>query len=813
MTSAQQWRRLEELFHAALELDIPARAAFLEKECGDSPELRAELERLLDSSQDDTTLEGMVAGAAAATSFSLDPFQAGDTLGSYRLLEVLGQGGLSTVYLAERADDQYLAQAALKIVSRGMDSKDLRDRLCQERQILASLDHPNIARLLDGGATREGQPFFVMEYIEGQDLETYCDRRRLGINERLDLFRQVCDAVHYAHRNLVVHRDIKPGNILVTDQGIPKLLDFGIAKILDPEPGLQLAEPTLTGRRLLTPQFASPEQMRGETLTTATDVYSLGVVLYRLLTGRHPYLLARLRPSEVERKICEMQVERPSSGAVRPLRDEETRGLEAETGLEAIAQQRGTTPQRLKRRLEGDLDTIVLKALRKEPERRYATVNELSEDLRRFSEGLPVSARADSTWYRSHKFLRRHRLAAVTVATMIIVIASLVAFYTLQLARERDKAKIEASKATQAYDVLRDVFDVSNPSRSKGETVTARELLDRGAERLRQELTGQPEVQASMLEVIGGVYRQLGLSSRAETLLQESLQIRRDHFEDSSPEVAVSLNQLAELLFELKEYDRAEAMFREALAIRVATLGEEAPETLVSQNNLGAMLLTREDFDGSEEVFRQVLETRRHSASATESEIATSLNNMALVLDTRGDLAAAEPLYREALEIKRRVLGPLDLDVAAGLNNLAGMLAAAGDDEMAAPLFREALEVNRQLVGDSYPDVTYGLQSLAEIAVRQGDTGEAERLFTEALDSWSQAAPDNEAWKSVLLGLLGELLLRDGRAEAAEPMLRESLSLVSRAYPQADWRPAQAQVRLGACLMALERFSEGDNLL
>ncbi|MEM7351920.1 MAG: serine/threonine-protein kinase, partial [Acidobacteriota bacterium] len=813
MTSAQDWRRLEELFHAALELESAARAAFIERECADSPELREELERLLTSAEDDTTLDGVVAGAAAATSASLDPLQAGEALGSYRLLEVLGRGGLSTVYLAERADDQYLAQAALKIVSHGMDSKDLQDRLRQERQILASLDHPNIARLLDGGTTRDGQPFFVMEYIEGQDLESYCDSHQLSVEQRLRIFRQVCDAVNYAHRNLIVHRDIKPGNILVTDKGVPKLLDFGIAKILDPEPGLQLAETTLTGRRLLTPQFASPEQMRGEALTTATDVYSLGVVLYRLLTGRHPYVLTRLRPSEVERMICETEAERPSSGAMRPLADDETWVREALTGLEEIAQRRDTTPQRLKRQLEGDLDTIVLKALRKEPERRYSTPDQLSEDLRCYLEGLPVTARADSAWYRSRKFMRRHRMAAATVVMMAAVVASLVGFYTLRLAQERDKARVEAGKAQQAYDVLRDVFDVSNPSRSKGETVTARELLDRGAERMSQELTGQPEVRASMLEVIGGVYRQLGLSSRAETLLQESLEIRRDHFDAASPEVAASLNQLAEVLYELKSYDRAEAMFREALAIRTATVGEEDPDTLVSQNNLAAMLFARGDFEGSEEIFRQVLATRRRSSSATESEVATSLNNLALVLDTRGDLQAAEPLYRESLEIKRRIFGSLDLDVASGLNNLAGMLEAGGDDAAAAPLYQEALEIYRQLVGDAYPDVTHSLQSLAEIALRQGDSSEAERLFTEALTSWQQASPDNPGWKAKLLGPLGELRVRDGRATAAEPLLRESLTLFTEAYPADDWQIGQAEVRLGACLLALGRSAEGEALI
>jgi eukaryotic-like serine/threonine-protein kinase len=498
MTDAH-WLQVKELFQQAAELSTAERLSFLAQACGSDAALRAEVEKLLAADANAASfLE-----STPLTSLNTDNLATGQQLGSYRLLGELGRGGMGTVYLAERADEQFLQQVAIKIIRRGMDTEDILRRFRNERQILASLNHPNIARLLDGGTTADGRPFYVMEYIEGSFIDEDCQARQLALNERLQLFRQVCAAVHYAHQRLVIHRDLKPTNILVTPRGEVKLLDFGIAKLLTPDTRDPAATATLLG--LMTPAYASPEQVRGESITTASDVYALGIILYELLTGQRPYTFANARPDHIAQVICETETERPSAVAER-MKDEGGRMKVSS----ALLHPSSLIPH--PSALRGDLDNIVLMALRKDPQRRYASVEQLAEDLRRHLEGLPVSARPDTLRYRTVKFIQRNR--ALTAATLIVLLTLLGGI--IATARQARIAERERALAQQRFADVRQlansfVFKYHDAIANLPGSTAVRAQLVKDAtaylDKLSQQATGDAVLQLELAQA----YTKLGI--------------------------------------------------------------------------------------------------------------------------------------------------------------------------------------------------------------------------------------------------------------------------------------------------------------
>ena len=549
----ERWRRVEELLHAALDLPAAGRQAFLKEACGDDAALAAEVESLIRADEH--------AGAFLGRPLLEETAVAGRRIGPYRLERKLGEGGMSAVHLALRDDDQYRRQVAIKLMRFGMDSEDQLRRFRAERQILAELEHPNIARLYDGGTTEEGLPYLVMEFVEGESIDAWCDRRRLTVRQRLELFRTVCTAVSTAHQNLVVHRDLKPSNILVTADGVPKLLDFGIAKLLDPRRPPAEVEPTARWLRVMTPSYASPEQARGKPITTASDVYSLGVLLYQLITGRLPHRLGDLTPEEVERVLAEQEPEKASAAVA------------SNADLRDIAHRRGAGTAELQRQLAGDLDNVVAMALRKEPSRRYGSAERLAEDLRRHLAGLPVTAHPGSFGYRAGKFLRRNRLAvAVTSAFVAVVIAAavLLGLQSARVIRERDEAQRERDKARRVAAFLEGIFEASDPGQAQGATPTARQILDRGAERIDDAGKGS-DVQAALMNTLGRIYRNLGAVERSEELLTGALTIRREVLGPAHPEVAESLHDLGELHYMRGSFAEGETLLRESLKLRRGT--------------------------------------------------------------------------------------------------------------------------------------------------------------------------------------------------------------------------------------------------
>ena len=741
-------------------------------------------------------------------------------IGPYRILRELGQGGMGVVYLAARADEQFRKRVALKVIRSGAASEEVVRHFKRERQILAGLDHPNIAKLLDGGTTDDGLPYFVMEYIEGEPLLAYCDSRKLPVAERLKLFQAICSAVQYAHRNLVVHRDIKPGNILVAEDGSPRLLDFGIAKLLNPE--LAGEAPTATAV-VMTPAYASPEQARGERITTATDVYSLGVVLYELLTGHLPYRLLSRQPLEILKAISEQEPEKASTAVERV----ET-ATTASGGLVArvtpdVSSTREGTPDRLQRRLRGDLDNILMLALRKEPPRRYASVEAFSDDIRRYLEGLPVKARQPTLGYRAGKFLRRHVAGVVASAVFVVLLigfAVAMAMQSARVARERDLAEKERAAAQQERGTaqrvsafLVDLFRVSDPSRARGNTITAREVLDKGTAKIATELKDEPEVRATLMTTMGGVYSNLGLYDKALPLLEEALQTRKAALGNAHIAVSRSLSNLGNLLQRMGDYPGAAARHREALAMLRKLLGNDDHVDLPRHlNNLALALTAMGDYAASEPLHREALAIQRKRLGNEHREVALGLTNLASLLEQRGDYAGAEPFHREALDMKRKLLGNEDPAVAASLNNLANSLYRRGDYTGAEALGREALAMRRKLLGNEHPDVARSLNNLADVLIEKGDYSGAENVSREAVAMGRRLLGDGHPSLAVYLVTESEALCRARKPADGESLARQSLAIFKKALPAGHPNIAVAESVLGECLVLSRRYMEAEPL-
>ncbi|MGH9382263.1 MAG: tetratricopeptide repeat protein [Thermoanaerobaculia bacterium] len=779
-----RWDRIQELFHQVVDLDEGARRAFLDASCAGDEDLRREVESLVASAPGATDFLGSPR-EPAATDGRDEGDRAGERVGPYRLTRRLGEGGMGVVYLGERADGEFTQQVAVKLLRTPWAAPHLLERFRAEREILAGLQHPNIARLLDGGTTPLGQPYLVMEHVAGEPLHDYCARRGLGTRERLVLFLGVCAAVAQAHRQLVVHRDLKPGNILVTADGTPKLLDFGIAKLLAPETAAAVV--TALHGPGLTPEYASPEQVRGEPVTTASDVYSLGVLLYELLTGALPYRFATQTPGEVERVVCETPPTRPSTavarGAQRVRVDAQGRAL-ARTDV---------APSRLRRELAGDLDTIVLTALRKEPERRYPSVERLAEDIRRYLDDLPITARPETWGYVTSKFAQRHRAGvavAAGVAAMVLAFGVGMALLAVRLAEERSRAVAaegaardeaaranrEAAAAQQVTEFLIDLFQVSDPGQARGATITAREILDRGAERVESELADQPLLQARLLDTMGTVYVQLGLYPSAEPLLDRVLALRERELGDSE-EVAQSLDARAWVAFMQGRHARAVPLLARALRIRERLLGPEHPLVAESLNNLAAQHRELRHFQRAAALYRRAISIFRAHAEPGDARVAYPLSNLATVYHDQGRFEEAEPLHLEALAIRRRELEEDHPEVAMSLNNTGWFYYLSGDTARAEAYFLEALALRRKVLGAEHPNTALTLNNLGLLYLDAGRLGEAESYFQRALAiREKRLRPDHPNIADSLYGL-GLAAARRGDPGRARPLLERALAI------------------------------------
>jgi serine/threonine-protein kinase len=808
---AEQWRLVQELFDGAVDLPPAEREAFLHDRCGSDEKLLEEVLSLIGADEKQYSL----LDRPATDLFDIVPEVSlvGRSIGAYRIVEKIAAGGMGAVFLAERADGQYSQKVALKLIKPGMNSEEVLRRFRSERQILAGLNHPNISSLVDGGLTDDGLPWFAMEYVEGEPIDTYCDRRRLTIDDRLRLFLVVCRAVQYAQQNLVVHRDLKPSNILVSEDGTVKLLDFGIAKLLDEgDARPELSDLTRTGLRVMTPGYASPEQVRGDLVTTASDVYSLGVVLYRLLTGSPPYQLTGSDPLEMEKAICHTAPEKPSQSVTH---SGPAKSSDEPTGpsIASICWARRAQPAQLRRRLAGDLDNICLMALRKERERRYQSADQLADDIERHLDGHPVVARKDSLGYRTGKFCGRHKIEVFAAVVLLVVISSVVVFYTARLTRERDRAGYEAAKAAGVSEFLTGLFTVADPNESRGETVTARELLDRGAVRIQTELSDQPQTQAEMLAVVGKVYHQLGLLTKADSLITEAMNLQIKTLGRLHPDASATIHELAVVAYDRGQLVRSEALYREALEIDRQLWGEEHQTVAADCNDLAAVLRRKGEIEEATELFERAFAMRVRLLGENHPDVAHSMNHLGGLLHDRGQDERAEQLLRKGLEIRRNLYGDGHFEVVASLGKLARFLRDRGDYEESKRYYREGIQILHKLVGDNHHYVGDMSSSLAYVLYLNGEYDEADSLFRTGLAVLRRTLPPGHVNLANPMAGLGRILLDRENPEAAEPFLREANGIREASLPSDHERVAQSRGLLGICLAELSQTEEAEPLL
>ncbi|MEM8559809.1 MAG: serine/threonine-protein kinase, partial [Bacteroidota bacterium] len=819
--SADRWQRVEAVFEQALERPPAERAAFLDRACADDADLRAEVESLLAAYGDASGYFGRLADEVVHPAFQeAGGLPAGTFIGPYEVVRLVGRGGMGEVYEARRGDGTFDQTVALKLVPRSGSAAVLR-RFEAERQILAGLDHPHIARLLDGGLSGEGRPYFAMEFVRGLPITTYCDRHRLGIDARLRLFRTVCDAVQHAHRRLVVHRDLKPSNILVaeTEAGEPvvKLLDFGIAKVLDVGPDVSVLE-TQTGLRLMTPEYAAPEQVRGETITTATDVYALGVLLYELLTGHRPYRLAERLPHEVERVILEEDPIRPSTAVTevdtRPMAPGTETPQALTIGPATVSEARATEASRLRRRLAGDLDRICLMALRKEPDRRYGSATDLAEDVRRHLDGLPVAAQPDTLGYRARKFVRRNRAgvgAAAAVALALVVGLGAALWQARVAATERDRAQTEAATATEVTNFLVGLFEASDPAETRGDSVLVREVLERGAERIETDLEERPEIRARLQYTLGLVYERLGVLPRADSLLSQA-RVAYDTLGMSLVERAGAIDALSTLRRTQGRYDEAEVLDREALALARAADSDSSIAAVL--NNLGYTLIVKGAYDEAEPVLRESLALKRalHDTTARE-DVAVTLDHLGILFYYRRDYEQATTYFGQALDMLRVIHDAQPHpDLAVALDNTASLHLALQQYDEAEPLIREALAMHRALHPEPHPSLAIGLNNLGVLLLRTDRLFEAKAAHEESL-SIKQVVygPDHPSTGNTL-GWLGAVAREQGDLGEAETYLRESLAIAEEAFPVGHSNIGGKLRDLAGLLGRQDRFAEAEAL-
>ena len=784
----ERWQRVERVLDAAFESDPTRWQAIVNASCGGDVELRREVETLLGQfASENQFLDSPPSRIAAALiAESASPHNAayeGRRIGSYRIVRQIGQGGMSRVFLAERADGEFAQQVAIKLLRPGLDSDLDRERFRAERQILASLGHPNIARLFDGGLTDDGIPYLVLEHVDGQPIDRYCDERRLSVAQRLELFLTTANATQFAHRHLVVHRDLKPSNVFVTADGVVKLLDFGLAKLLQPNDAAPAGPTTSTGHRWMTPEYAAPEQIRNTSVSTLTDVYQLGAMLYQLLVGRAPF--GRL----ADRSLHELE--------------------------HAILHDEPAPPSSANRGLRGDLDAIVLKALRKAPEERYASAQALGDDVTRHLSGHPVLARRPSMLYRTRRFAGRHKWGIAAMATIIVLLAAYGVTVTLQrarIARALTEATIGAQKAERVSDFMLGLFEASAGGTAFGDTLTARALLDRGLARAA-ELTGQPEVRAQMLDVVGQIHTQLGDYEKARRVFEDALAIRQRVLGSDHVDVAASLANLAEAHFRSGQYADALEPCRRSLAIRRRALGTTHAATLETLYLLANILHSSGDVHASAPYFEEWMSAVLAMPRDHELARADQLVRLGQILLVRGDLPGAERAYREAVSMRRSIYGDRHPSVADATHRLGTVLRVAGRLNESERVLREAVDLLRAAHPDGHPELAIAIRSLAITLQREKRLAEAEGLYREVLAMHRRfSGPDHVYVGNVLEDLAFVARERQDYA-AAETASREAERVYRKTLPADNLLVVRARLALGEALLGRGALGDAEPLL
>lgn len=843
------WKQIESILDEALTLPEKKQQSFIKLACDGDTDLYEQVLELLKAIRSSGETHFLQKSFAENRAIIEDLTKEksknsfiGRQIGVFELTEKIGSGGMGGVFRAARTDGQFNQEVAIKLIRTEFHSEEIFRRFELEKKILAGLSHPNIARLYDGGVTKDGHPYFIMEYIDGMPIDAYCNHHKLTIHERLSLFKEICKAVAFAHQNLTIHRDLKTQNIYVTKEGLVKILDFGIAKILDAEKIPEEPIEKNVDQQFWTAQYAAPEQVNGKSCTTAIDVYALGVLLYKILTDTYPLQLKDKSRTEVKQIVTHEAPAAPSTF------------LKQANDAERTATLRKTTRIELKNQLTGDIDTLVLKALHKEPEHRYTSVGQLLEDIERYEKALPLLARKDTIPYRTGKFMRRHKTGLVFTVSLLLMLSLFAAIYTFNIENERAQAQAEADKAEMVSSFLIGLFEASDPTEARGDTVTARELLHRGLERA-EALKNQKEVQSQMFETIGRVYRRLGqyqqsqellnraLENRqnsygtnhietassldhlgmllsdqgsyteAESLLRQSLQIRQNIQEAGNPALAQTMNHLAYALRKQGHYGAAENLYRSSLNIRMQHFGNDHPLTVASMSSLGTTLHNKGDYKATEKLYREVLVRNRLLLKPDHPNVAMNLNNLGALLMNIGQFQEAAGLLNEALEIRQKVYGYSHPKVALTMNNLAMALRDVEEYDNAEPLFRKALVMRIQLLGDDHVATAISRFGLARLMLCTNRPDSALAFYRQALDTFSEKLSEKHSFTIRTKMSIGSTMLALGRTKEARYLLEEGFKQIEEIHADSTLEKALAERELGVFYYRQGKFDKADSLL
>ncbi len=865
--SAERWAQIQCIFDAAMDLEAVERTAYISEKCGTDTTLRSQIEALMLAADSEEDLVSDLV-RSATTSLIDEEQRLSQPIGPFKLVEAIGEGGMGIVYLAQRDDHEFVQNVAIKVLHKRVVNEEIQQRFLAERQILADLNHPNIARLLDGGQTEDGQPYIVMEYIDGKPLVEYCDDQQLSVSSRLRLFQQVCLAVAEAHRSLIVHRDIKSNNILVGSDGTPKLLDFGIAKVLGNHLGeLDLAK-TQIHDRLLTPDSASPEQITGQSITTATDIYSLGILLYELLVGCRPFRLSYSTAGQIERTICN-EIPMAPSAALDALLEQN------DSTREVSAQNRSCSPGRLYSQLRGELDSIVLMALKKEPRRRYRSVNDFADDVSRFLRGEPIRAVRDSRSYRAIKFVSRNR---IPVAVGSVFIVAVTAFGIANFIQSKEIVAQATALAAQAREVvtqtettddtinyLASVFAAATPEGLQIKEPSALHVLNFAEQRISDELAGRPEIMGRLLQTIASAYEGQGESAKAlknynaaKTLFAESYgqnhpltagvlhdlgryhwtrdwAVASDYYQralailqhpetidifSSNPDRHLSAVQklkrdIAELEMAQGQWEAAQENLNSALIMskNLSVNAQSSKEVAQNLATLGALNLRLSKFELSDHYYTQALEEYKRTHNPTDTFVAQLLNERALAKHAQGDLAAAEIFYREGVNILESVFDASDSRVLLAKADLGRFLGSQGKLTQARQLLEEATLGLRLREGDASNELAFNLVQLGIIETRLSKFNQAELLFDEALIIYNNTTDPDRAFVAEAYRQYGNLKLQQEQYKNAIIWFDDALNILLQRLGEHHWQTAATFSEKSEALLQLGRHEQAQALL
>jgi len=795
-----------ELFKRALDRPAERRAPFLKEACGQDLELRCEVEALLKfNDQGDEFLEQPAVELALESIFQAT-LKSDQSFGSCKIVSHIGSGGMGEVYLAH--DQKLNRQVALKLVRFGTGGEETARHFQREAQILASLNHLNIAQLYGAEIIPDGFSFLIMEYVEGVRIDKYCDDNQLSVRDRLEMFRRVCGAVHYAHQRLIIHRDIKPANILITKEGEPKLLDFGIAKLLDPEASMA-GEQTVTFAAAMTPEYASPEQVRGETMTTASDVYSLGVILYELLTGQRPYRIKGRNPAEIARAITEQEPARPSTAIARS---------------SGSSKSQGPNPKILR----GDLDNIVLNAMRKESQRRYASVEQFSDDIRRYLGDRPITARKDTFSYRTVKFIKRNKVAVTTATLVVLAIVTglIVALWQAENARQqRDLAHHERLKAERINTFLQRMLSFSNQSVTsvwpvaQKRDVTVNEMLDRVTPQVEAELTDQPDVRAQVLRTIGSAYASQGRYDMAEKNLRTALNDEIQLYGENNPEVADTMSELGVLTYRQVRYEEANSLLEKAIAAyktqRQANPASFNPAKLaLALDYLAATKLYQVDPYAAKPL---MLEALRISSGANLREkdrlvVAFNKSDTGASMVYTGELEKGQALLHEALTEYRQISKRPQWEQGSTLTHLGAALTMQRQFDEAEKYLIEGERVYRETLGDKSFYLSANLNRQAILFSEKNDLKAAEEKARESLAVARDFSLENRVLWAGPMATLGKVLIKTGQVRQGEDYLRQALAIHNQQTTKNYFNIGNLKIDLSQFLLAQNRWPEAEKL-